>query len=243
MNQVRPALQAASAAAVVALTASAFAGSVRGRINGQEKLVSDVYNEAAKFDGHHFTWREPSPTVKSDFRTLSANPSRDICVAAESTGGPQGQHDPILVKITGGHTIPTTIVVSPNTRISFENRDPFPHRLYQVGAATWKAETMESARRREWAAPNGQSRFEFRDELFPSIRTYVLVDPQVVEIAYPGHDGAFLMNLPAGDFVLKAYFNGRQVGRPVDVTARDHGIFELKDPLNVGETPDGKPVQ
>ena len=195
--------------------------------------------EASKPDAHRYTWREPSPTVKAEFRALSGNPSRDLCIAALSTNNAQA-HDPILVRLTGGHTIPTTIVVSPGTRLAFENRDPFQHRLYQVGNKDWKAEKLESGRRREWMAPPGQGRFEFRDELFPSVRTFVVVEPQVVDIAYPGHDGAFAMTLPSGDFVLKAYFNGKQVGRAMSVASKDKQLVELKDPVNVGETPDGK---
>ena len=234
--------QRRSAALVIALLASstlagvAFAGPVKGRISGQDKLVPDVYVEAAKPDSHRFAWREPSPTVKSDFRTLSANPSREICIAAtESANAPA--HEPILLKITGGRTIPATIVVSPGTRLSFENRDPFPHRLYQVGSAVWKAETINPGARREWSA-QGAGRFEFRDELFPTVRTYVVVDPQVVEIAYPGRDGAFAMNLQPGDYVLKAFFAGKQVGKPLSVTVKGAQLVDVKEALNVSEGAD-----
>ena len=40
-----------------ALAGTAFAGSVRGRIAGQEKLIPDVYVEASKSDAHRWTWR------------------------------------------------------------------------------------------------------------------------------------------------------------------------------------------
>ncbi len=223
------------------VTATALAGGVKGRITGQDKLVPDVYVEASRPDAHRYSWREPSPSVKAEFRTLSANPSRDLCIAALSTNNAPA-HDPVLIRITGGHTIPTTIVVSPGTRLAFENRDPFPHRLFQVGNNAWQAENMDPTRRREWTAPSGAGRYEFRDALFPSVRTFVVVEPQVMEIAYPGRDGAFAMNLPAGDFVLKAYFNGKQVGRSMSVVAHDRQMFDLKDPVNVGETPDGKPL-
>jgi hypothetical protein len=219
--------------------ATAAAGQVKGRISGQEKLIPDEYVEASKPDSHRFTWREPSPTVRAEFRALTGSPSRDLCIAALSSNN-AAAHDPILVRVTGGHTIPTTLVVSPGTRLSFENHDPFPHRLFVVGNPTWGAETIESGRRREWSAPPGAGRFEFRDELFPSVRSFVVVDPQVTEIAYPGRDGAFTMNLPSGEFVLKAYFGGKQVGRAVNVVSKDR-VLELRDPLNVGEAPDGKP--
>jgi hypothetical protein len=233
----------AFALSLSAFASTALAGQVRGRITGQEKLVPDVYVEASKSDAHRWTWREPSPTVRAEFHVLSGNPSRDLCIAALSTAN-ANPHDPVLVRITGGHTIPTTIVVSPGTRISFENRDPFPHRLYQFSPANpgWKAEVLDSARRREWTAPPGQGRFEFRDELFPSVRTFVVVEPQVVDIAYPGHDGGFAMNLANGDYTLKAYFNGKQVGRPVGISITKDKPQDLKEPVNVGETPDGKPL-
>ncbi len=218
---------------------SANAGPVKGRIAGHEKLVPDVYAEAAKPDARRYTWREPSPTVRSEFRTLSANPSRDICIAALASA-PAPPHEPILVKITGGHTVPTNIVVSPGTRLSFENRDPFQHRLYAVNNPAWKAETINPAARREWTAPNGQGRFEFRDELAPSVRLFVMVEPQVAEIAYPGRDGSFGMNLAPGEYTLQAFFNGKRVGRAVAVTAQDKRLVEPKDPIQVNEGSDGK---
>lgn len=220
-------------AALAAVSSSALAGSVRGKISGQEKLLPDVYAEASKPDAHRFTWREPSPVVRAEFRNLTAHPSRDICIGA-FTASNQPQHTPILVKVTGGHTNPTTLVVAPGTRLSFENRDPFPHRLFVVGNDAWKAEDTAAGARREWTAA-GQGRVEFRDALFPSIRMFVVVDPQVVDVAFPARDGSYALNLPAGDYVLKAFFNGRQVGRALSVVAKDKGNIDLKEPLNVGE--------
>jgi plastocyanin len=217
------------------VASAAFAGPVRGRISGQEKLVPDVYAEAAKADAHRWVWREPSPTVRAEFRALSANPSRDICIAAvESAAAPA--HEPILIKITGGRTVPTTIAVAPGTRLSFENRDPFPHRLFQTGSTVWKAETIAPGARREWTA-TGAGRFEFQDELFPSVRSYVVVDPGVVDVAYPGHDGAFAFaQLAPGDYVLKAFFQGKPVGRPLAVTVKGNNLLDVKDPLSLGDS-------
>ena len=218
----------------VTLAGGALAGPVKGRIAGQEKLVPDVFAEAAKPDSHRWIWREPSPTVRSEFRALSANPSRDICIAAiESAAAPAQK--PILIKITGGRTIPTTIAISPGTRLAFENRAPFPHRLTQPGSTTWHPETINPGARREWTA-TGAGRFEFRDELFPSVRSYVVVDPGVVDVAYPGHDGAFAYGaLPPGDYVLKAFFQGKVVGKPVAVTVKGPLLVDLKEPLNVAD--------
>ncbi|HEY2511694.1 MAG TPA: hypothetical protein VGI39_12585 [Polyangiaceae bacterium] len=222
------------ASALAMLAGGAFAGPVRGHITGQEKLVPDVYTEAAKPDAHRWAWREPSPAVRSEFRTLSANPSREICIAAvEAAAAPAQQ--PILIKITGGRTIPSTIAISPGTRLSFENHDPFPHKLFQVGSTTWNAEVINPTSRREWTA-TGAGRFEFRDALFPSVRTFVVVDPGVVDVAYPGHDGAFAFgSLASGDYVLKAFFQGKPVGKPVSVTVKGNFLVDVKEALNVGE--------
>jgi hypothetical protein len=228
---VRFGLPLASLAVFTTLSASVW-GEVKGRIVGQEKLVADQYTEAAKFDGHHFTWREPSPTVRPDFRALSGNPSRDLCIAALSTAGNQPPQQPILVKITGERTIPSTLVITPGTRLSFENRDPFPHRLYIVANSPWKAETIGPATRREWTAPANAAFFEIRDELFPSVRSYVKVEPTVAAIAYPGRDNTFTLDVPPGDYLLEAFFAGKQVGRSMQITVKDKPL-EMKDPFNV----------
>ncbi len=221
----------------LAVAGTALAGPVRGRITGQDKLLPEVYVEASKPDAHRYTWREPSPTVRAEFRSLTANVSRDLCIAAMSSGNAP-PHEPILVRVTGGHTVPTTLVIPPGTRLSFENHDPFVHRLYQVGNDQWHADDLNSGAHREWTAA-GAGKYEFRDQLVPSVRMYVVVDPQVADVAYPGRDGAFAMNLPGGEYVLKAFFNGKQVGKPVSVTVKERGNLELKEPLNVGEGVEG----
>ena len=227
-------------AAIASLAATASGGQVKGRIDGQDTLIPAVFVDAAKPDSHRFTWREPSPTVRAEFRALTANPSRDVCIAALTTATPP-PHDPILVRITGGRTLPTTLVVAPGTRLSFENHDPFPHRLFIVGSTTWRAETIDPNRHREWSAPPGQGRYEIRDELFPSVRSFVNVEPQVAAMAFPGRDGAFAFDLPAGEYTLKAYFDGHAVGRAVSIVTKDRGIVELKEPLSVANAGKSSP--
>jgi len=121
-------------------------------------------------------------------------------------------------------------------RLSFEVRDPFPHRLYQVGNDQWGPSDTNAGAHREWTG-TAPGRAEFRDALFPSLRMYVIVDPQVADVAFPGRDGSFAMSLPAGEYVLKAFFNGKQVGRAVSVTTKEKGVVDVKEPLNVGEGP------
>ena len=141
--------------------------------------------------------------------------------------------------VTGGRVFPTTIVVSPGTPLAFKNSDPFKHRLYVVGNQSFKADDIGPGQVRSWSA-TGPGKYEIRDELFPSVRTYVIVDPQVVQVAYPGRDGAVGLTLPAGEYVLKAFFQGKQVGKPVPVNAKDKSTLELKEPLSVAEGTDSK---
>jgi hypothetical protein len=232
--RTRVALGVVTAFALLSVAGHAGPPNVKGKISGQDKLVPDVYAEAAKPESRRWTWREPSPSVAVQFRTLSANPSRDVCIAA-TTSGTVGPQEAIRMTVTGGRVFPTTIVVSPGTPLAFKNFDPFKHRLYVVNNASFKPEDMNPNQVRQWSAA-GAGKYEIRDELFPSIRTFVIVDPQVVQVAYPGRDGAFGLTLPPGEYVLKAFFNGKQVGKPAQAVAKEKGTFEVKDPINLGVT-------
>jgi hypothetical protein len=223
------------ALALVTTAGKANPPNVKGKITGFEKLVPEVYAETAKPDSHRWTWREPSPSVSLQFRALSANPSRDICLVA-TTGANQEKQE-FRMTVTGGRVFPTTIVVTPNTQLAFKNVDPFRHRIYVMSATGQKllnAEDLQPNASRSWS-PQGAGKYEVRDELFPSVRTYIVVDPQVAQVTYPGRDGAFGFSLPNGDYVLKAFFNGKPVGKQVNFTAKEKGIVELKEPLKLDE--------
>lgn len=224
-----------SAFALLTTAGQAAAPNVKGKVSGYDKLVPEVYAEAAKPEARRWTWREPSPSVAAQFRTLAANPSRDVCIAA-TTGANQEKQE-FRMTVTGGRVFPTTIVVTPNTQLAFKNFDPFKHRIYVMSATGQKllaAEDLQPNAVRSWSA-QGAGKYEVRDELFPSVRTYIVVDPQVVAVAYPGRDGAFGFNLPAGEYVLKAFFNGKPVGRQVQFVAKERGTVDLKEPLKLDE--------
>ena len=125
-------------AAFVSLTGRAAGPNVRGHIAGQDKLVPDVYAEAAKPESRRWTWREPSPSVAAQYRTLAANPSRDICIVATSSENHGPSSEGIRMTVTGGRVFPTTIVVAPGTQLVFKNFDPFGHRLYAINQSTMK---------------------------------------------------------------------------------------------------------
>jgi hypothetical protein len=231
------AVRPARLVAVVAATAWTLAGgtlvaasqpAVRGKVVGWEKLVPQVYAEASKADAHRYTWREPSPTVKQDFRKLSANVARDVCVVAVSAAAAQ-PHEPISVKITGGRLTPSTVVLSVGSRLSFKNVDPFPHVLYEAGNDKWAPNPTGPGSTREWAA-TAPGLHTIRDQLFPSVVMYVVVDPGAVEFATPDREGAFSLGLPAGDYVLKVFFDGKQVSKEDALHVGDRAL-DLKEPI------------
>lgn len=205
---------------------------VKGKIVGQEKLVVDVYAEAASPASKRWSWREPSIAVDAKFRNLSPQITREICLVAANNGQNSPETTSLLVKVTGGRTNPVTIVVRPETTLEFLNADPFEHLLTFSG----RPEVLKIAagQRVPFKTPGGVQRIEIRDPGFPSIRSYVLTDPNVVQSVYPTSDGSFSFSLTTGEYFVRAYFGGKQVGKQVAISAKERGTFDLKD-FQVGE--------
>ena len=194
--------------------AVAFGGQVKGKLLGLDKLMNPVWHEAKDVGSHRFSWREPSPTVRSEFRGLFAYAPKEVCLAAIANSPQQPPALPLLITVGGGRTTPVTVVVAPGTRLHFENRDPFPHKLYGVGQSTFPAGEMGPMQARDWTAP-GPGRYEVRDELSPSIRSWIIVEPNVAAIAYPTVQGMFLIpQLSPGEYTLKVFFGGNPIGSP-----------------------------
>ncbi len=220
------------------VVAGGITGLLRGKFVGWEKLQPQVYLDAARNDSRRYTWREPSPTVKQDFRKLSANVSRDVCIVALAAGSPPHEHDPVSIKVTGGRITPATIVVSPGSRLSFKNFDPFPHVLYEVGNDKWAPNAVGPGSTREWGAI-APGEHVIRDELFPSVVMYVVVDAAAVEFALPDHEGSFGMALPPGDYTVKAFFDGKSVAREA-VVHIGGGVVDMREPMAAVGSGDSK---
>ena len=208
--------------------------SVKGKVQGWERLFPALYAEAAKPDAHRYTWREPSPTVKQDFRKLTASVSRDVCVAAIGSGAAQ-PHESEKLFVTGGRITPSTIVVSPGTRLQFKNSDPFPHQLYEDKNAAWAATPTAPGSTRDYAAAAAGVHV-IHDQLFPSIVMYVVVEPNAVDFAMPDREGNFALQVPPGEYTLKAYFDGKPTGKPQDGVNVGEREVDLKEPLGLGGT-------
>jgi len=220
--------------ALLAVPGVAFAAVAKGKVNGAEKLLNPVWNEAKDPNAHRYTFREPSPTVRPDVRTLSGHMPKELAVVAL---GEKGTPDkvPVTVVLAGGRTTPVTIVVPEGQQIVFENRDPFPHKIYDTGGKGLGAVETAPTKNRSWTPP-GPGKYEIRDQLAPSVRSWVVVESRAVKTAYPDRKGEFAIELDPGTYKLRGYFNGEPVGQELDVTI---GQFPAEQrivaPLVVGE--------
>ncbi|MCK6593090.1 MAG: hypothetical protein L6Q76_36510, partial [Polyangiaceae bacterium] len=211
----------------------AVAATIKSKVSGAAKLLNPVWNEAKDPNAHRYTFREPSPTVRPDVRNLTAHLPKELCIAALGEKG-EALKVPYRVTVAGGRTTPVTLVVAEGQQIQFENKDPFPHKLYETsGKAGFVAAELASTKSRAWTPP-GPGKYEFRDELAPSVRSWVVVEPKTVAITFPDRKGDFGIELPPGTYKLRGYFLGEPVGKELEVTVT--GVDQnISAPLVVGE--------
>ncbi|HEU4410710.1 MAG TPA: carboxypeptidase regulatory-like domain-containing protein [Polyangiaceae bacterium] len=223
----RPAIGAALVGALI-FAPQAEAAPVRGKVGGLDALLNPVWNEARDVASRRYTWREQSPTVLDKFRHLTASPSKEVCIVAFGEGAPV--RETVQVRLGGGRTTPVTLVVTPGATIDLLNRDAFRHRPYIVNQPSFQAADMAAGTNRQWKVP-GPGTYELRDELFPSVRSWIVVEPNAVARTHPAADGSFAFaNLPPGEYTLRAYFSGAPAGapRPIKVTEK---ALEIKEAL------------
>ena len=212
-------------------TSTADAARIKGQFSGFRALQNPVWAEAKDPKNHGYSFREPVPTVRAEFRRPFPHIPKELCVAAIASG-PQKAQPPVLIRVGGGRTTPVTIVVTPGTRLTFQNTDPFKHKIYGVGIKTFAASETGPGATRDWSVPE-TGVFEIRDEAAPSLRMWIVAEPNVAAVAYPSMKGEFSLNVPAaGDYTLQAYFSGKKVGAPVPVTLTEKDL-ELKAPIKV----------
>ena len=218
---------------VAALALAHFAsagGKLKGKLEGFQHLASATQAAATKSEAHRFHWREGSPTVKPEFRTKGVDPSHHVVVALLAAS-PPGQTMPVSIPLIGLGYLPATWVVRPSTALTFQNADVFPHKPTVLGAADWKADVLAPPGRRSWTAPAAASVLELRDAAFPSARGYLVVEPSVVATATPLADGTFTIDAPAGEYTLRAYFEGQATGETRSVTIAEGAIVQLPAPV------------
>ncbi|MEP7053280.1 MAG: hypothetical protein ABJB12_23155 [Pseudomonadota bacterium] len=220
-------------AGLLALPSTADAAHVKGRFEGFRSLQNPVWAEAKDPKNHGYSFREPVPSVRAEYRRPFPHIPKELCVAAIAQS-PQKAQLPVLIRIGGGRTTPVTIVVTPGTRLTFQNTDPFKHKIYGVGLKTFAPNETGPGATRDWSVPEAGV-FEIRDEAAPSLRMWIVAEPNVTSVAYPSMKGDFAVNIQEpGDYTLQAYFAGKKVGAPMPVTIAAKDV-ELKAPIKVHE--------
>lgn len=239
----------AAAVLVPVLAVAAGPVTVKGKMTGAGKLLNPVWEEARDPNLHRYTFREPSATVRPDVRTLTAYLPKELCIAALIDGDAQPLKAPLRMVLAGGRTSPVTLVVTKGQAIQFDNQDPFPHKIYVVGADQKGLAPTETgpSKTRTWLPP-GPGKYEIRDQLAPSVRSWIVVEPHAATVGYPDRKGDFQIELEPGKYKLRGYFKGEPVGAALDITVAPVPVEQpLRLPLVIGEgeapAPPGKPGQ
>lgn len=191
---------------------------IKGKIVNVQALLNPVWNEAKDPKANRFNFREPSATVRADVRILRAHLHKEVCVVALADEGKKVDQ-PLRVVVSGGRASPVTLVVAQGQEIQLENHDPWPHQVYEVSGKGGLGDgTMAAQGTRKWTPP-GPGKYEIRDRISPSVRSWVVVEPKAAAIAYPTRKGDFAIDLEPGNYKLRAYHNGEPVGDelPIEV--------------------------
>jgi plastocyanin len=224
------------------LPASSPAVTIKGKVGNTDDLLNPVWNEAKDPSQNRFDFREPASTVPPDKRILRAHLSKELCIAVLVDSPPAPQKKKHKMTIAGGRTSPVTIVIAPGDEIEFVNKDPFEHDIYEIsGKGGFGEGNMLENGSRAWSPP-GPGKYELRDKLAPSVRSWVVVEPKVVKTFFPNRHGEFFgppTDLEPGIYTLRAYFDGEPVGDAMPIDLKPLPLEQpLKDPLKAG--PDKK---
>lgn len=194
------------------IAAPAAAGQVVGRITNFKKLANPVWQEARDPAAHGYWFREPSSTVRAEHRRPYPLISKELqVVALAATKQPKLPNQEL--RVGGGRTSPVTKVVTPGTELRFRNTDPFKHRIYGVGLKSFPASDMSPNSKRVWTAP-APGTYEIRDELTPSLRTWIVSNDRVAAAVAPDLRGAYTLDIPEpGEYTIVVYFAGQAVGK------------------------------
>lgn len=210
------------------------AAKVKGVVVGFKLLRNPVWVEAQDASRHAFSFREAVPTVPAETRQLYPFIPKELCIAALGPSK-QAPPPPVLIRIGGGRTAPVTLVVPPLTKLSFQNTDPFPHRIYGFNLPSFGPSDTGRGANRDWTVPS-TGVFEIRDEAAPSLRMWVVGEDNVAAIAFPSLKGDFQLSISQpGDYQVQAFFSGKKVGTPVTITVTGADIDLAKNPIVVAK--------
>lgn len=208
-----------------------------GKIAGGQTLLNPSWVESKDPKNHRFTFRVPSTTVSAGAKRLTSYLPKELCIAALAEGKVEAQKAPVPMHVSGGRTTPVTLVVTQGQEIQIENHDPFPHRIYTTGEGDkgLTPNDIEPTKSRRWTPP-GPGKYEIRDELSPSLRSWIVVEPKAAKIGFPNFKNEFRLDLKPGVYTLRGYHNGEPVGKPLPITVKPLPKQQrLPAPLVVGQ--------
>lgn len=240
MKVSRRAAHLALATIVLAPATTVLAAKVTSKVVNTHDLLNPVWNEAKDPASHRYTFREPSPSVPPDARVLRGHLSKELCVAALGEADAPPPKKSLRVVLQGGRTDYVTLVVAPNQELLFENHDPTEHILYEVGGKMTKSSIKPEANAK-WTPP-APGKYELRDDLFPSLRTFIVVEPKLSfrpdgtpNVFFPTRKGDLTMELEPGTYTLVSYFNGEPVGDKTPLEVKPAPPEQpMKDPIKAG---------
>jgi hypothetical protein len=215
---------------------------VKGKVTGGEDLVNPIWEEAADPKNNRYTFRMPSAAVPKERRSrLSAYLPKELCIVALADGA-KAKGTPVPVHVSGGRTTPATLVIAPEQNVQFVNDDPFTHKLFDLKGVQGGLgpEDMKPGAQRTWKPP-GPGVYEIRDKYFPSIRTWIVVEPRAAGFGFPKANGEFTVpDLVPGTYELRGYFAGQPVGTAMTIELRPNPeLQEARDPLSVAPAKKG----
>ncbi len=190
----------------------AGAADLRGTLTGAESLSPTPRPDPPRFRGAY--WDAPNGAVT--LTAPRANLERDLGVVLTGPGVAEATQ-PVTVVLEGNRCRPGTVVVSPGTTVTLDNRDLLGHALYAVprgaeGPRAIEAELTSARTRRQVAFPQAGV-FELRDERSPSFRCWVVVGPGQGRVLPVNSQGAFVATgLADGDYTVQAWFEGASRG-------------------------------
>jgi hypothetical protein len=187
---------------------------LKGKVQGGETLLNPVWVEANDAKSHRYTFRTRSTSAGKQQRPTAYLP-RELCVALlRREGAAESRGTPVTVGVS----------------------DPFSHRLLDVSSGGFGPEETKAGGNRSWKPPK-PGVFELRDQLAPSLRSWVVVEPRTVASGYPKLNGEFVIrDLDPGAYDLQAYFMGKPVGKALQVDVKVGAEEqEVRDPLMVAE--------
>lgn len=240
MKVSRRAAYAVLGATLLVPTTTVLAAKVTSKVVNTQDLLNPVWNEAKDPSSHRYTFREPSPSVPPDARVLRGHFSKELCIAALGEADAPPPKKSLRVIVQGGRTDFVTLVVAPGQELLFENHDPTEHALYEVGGKLTKS-VMKPEGNIKWTPP-GPGKYELRDELFPSLRSFIVVEPKLTfrpdgspNVFFPTRKGDLAMELEPGNYTLVSYFNGEPVGDKTPLEVKPAPPEQpMKDPIKAG---------